>query len=79
MEKDRRARVIAIAALLVGVVGLSLGFAALTNTLTIRSEAAVDVDDNVLNVDFADSTGDATATSVTPTLNPATYWNSCNN
>ena len=36
MDRDRRARVIAIAALLVGVVGLSLGFAAFSNTLTIK-------------------------------------------
>ena len=72
MDRDRRARVIAIAALLVGVVGLSLGFAAFSNTLTIKSSAEVNVDENTFNVDFADSTGDTSATSVTPTLTPAT-------
>ena len=53
MEKDRRARVVAIAALLVGVVGLSLGFAAFTNTLTIKSSAEVKVGDSVFNVYFS--------------------------
>ena len=72
MEKDRRARFIAIAALLVGVIGLSLGFAAFSNTLTIKSSAEVNVDPNTFNVDFADSTGDTSATTVTPTLTPAT-------
>ncbi len=71
MERDRRARVIAIAALLVGVVGLSLGFAAFSNTLTIKSSAEVNVDENIFNVDFADSTGSTSATTVTPTLTPS--------
>ena len=70
MEKDRRARIIAIAALLVGVVGLSLGFAAFTNTLTIQSSAEVVVDDSVFNVDFSTQTASVQGGSVTPTLDP---------
>ena len=49
MEKDRGGRVIAIVALLVGVVGLTIGFAAFTNTLTIQSDASVTPDDSLLN------------------------------
>ncbi|MBQ9011084.1 MAG: hypothetical protein IJ093_00330 [Bacilli bacterium] len=46
MEKQRSTRVIAIAALLVGIVGLTIGFAAFTSTLTIKSSAEVNpVDD----------------------------------
>ncbi|MBQ6547264.1 MAG: hypothetical protein IJL74_04640 [Bacilli bacterium] len=71
MEKDRRARVIAIAALLVGVVGLSLGFAAFTNTLTIKSSAEVVVDSSVFNVVFSKQSGSVVDGSVTPTLSPA--------
>lgn len=41
MEKNRGTRVIAIIALLAGVAGLSLGFAAFSNTLIIRSQATV--------------------------------------
>ena len=71
MEKDRRARVIAIAALLVGVVGLSLGFAAFTNTLTISSSAEVTVDDSTFNVDFSTQSASVQGGTVTPTLSPA--------
>lgn len=70
MEKDRRARVIAIAALLVGVVGLSLGFAAFSNTLTIKSSAEVTVDESVFNVDFSKQAASVVDGKVTPTLDP---------
>lgn len=71
MERDRRARVIAIAALLLGVVGLSLGFAAFSNTLTIKSSAEVTPDSGVFNVDFSTSSSTVTAGTVTPTLAPS--------
>lgn len=71
MEKDRRVRVVAIAALIVGVVGLSLGFAALSNTLTIKSSAEVKVDDDILNVDFSKVSNEVQAGTVTPTLLPS--------
>lgn len=35
MEKNRNAQIIAVLALIVGVVGLSVGFAAFSNTLKI--------------------------------------------
>ena len=72
MERDRRARVIAIAALLVGVVGLSLGFAAFTNTLTIKSSADVTADASVFNVDFSKQSASVVAGTVAGTPNPAT-------
>ena len=72
MEKDRRARVVAIAALLVGVVGLSLGFAAFTNTLTIKSSAEVTVDSSAFNVDFSTASNTVTAGTVAGTPSPAT-------
>ncbi len=72
MERDRRARVIAIAALLVGVVGLSLGFAAFTNTLTIKSSAEVTADASVFNVDFSKQSGSVVDGTVTGTPTPAT-------
>ena len=72
MEKDRRARVVAIAALLVGVVGLSLGFAAFTNTLTIKSSAAVTVDDSTFNVDFSKQSASVVDGTLSGTPNPAT-------
>lgn len=41
MEKDRSARVIALVALLIGVIGLSVGFAAFSRELDIKSSAEV--------------------------------------
>ena len=73
MEKDRKARFVAIIALLVGVIGLSIGFAALSNTLTISSSAEVTVDSSTFNVDFSSSSSGSTASTspVTPTLTPS--------
>ena len=71
MEKDRSTKIIAIAALLVGVVGLSLGFAAFSNTLTISSSAEVTPDASTFNVDFSATTsGDKSEAPVTPVLTP---------
>ncbi|MBR3230276.1 MAG: hypothetical protein IKF91_05585 [Bacilli bacterium] len=76
MEKDRSTKIIAIAALLVGVVGLSLGFAAFSNTLTISSSAEVTPDQNTFNVDFSSTTsGDLTESAVTPVLTPTGVTN----
>lgn len=47
MEKDRTTKIVAICALLVGVVGLSLGFAAFSQILTISSSATVTPTDNM--------------------------------
>ena len=41
MEKNRQTKVIAIIALVVAVIGMSVGFAAFSNTLTISSSATV--------------------------------------
>lgn len=56
MEKDRSARLIALAALLVGVIGLSIGFSAFSSTLTISSSAQVKPDKTTFDVNFS-STG----------------------
>ena len=71
MEKDRSTKIIAIAALLIGVVGLSLGFAAFSNTLTISSSAEVTPDQNKFNVDFsATNSGEVSTAPVVATLSP---------
>lgn len=68
--KDRNARVLAIIGLLVGVVGLSLGFAAFSNTLTIKSSAEVKPDDSVFNVDFSKNSDSVDDSEIVPVLNP---------
>lgn len=46
MKKNKQLRLLAILALFVSVVGLTLGFAAFSNTLTIRSGASVKPNDS---------------------------------
>ncbi|MEE3344192.1 MAG: hypothetical protein VZS44_08900 [Bacilli bacterium] len=73
MEKDRSARVIAIVALLVGVVGLSIGFAAFSSSLTISSSAEVSPDQSNFNVDFTStSSGEISTSAIVPTKSPTT-------
>lgn len=70
MEKNRGSKVIAIVALVVAVVGLSLGFAAFSNTLVISSSATVTPNEDTFSVVFSSSeTGLATngVTGVTTT------------
>jgi len=62
MEKKRGNQVMAIAALFIAVIGLSLGFAAFSNTLTISSSASVTPDASVFNVDLSTVATGATAT-----------------
>ena len=75
MENERSSKVVAIVALCVGVVGLSLGFAAFSSTLTISSSAGVKPNASAFNVDLSttDATGaekEITTDPVVPTKNP---------
>ena len=65
MERDRSAKIIAIVALCVAVVGLSIGFAAFSNDLKIESNATVtpnpkDFDVNFSTVDTSEIAGTVT-------------------
>lgn len=53
MEKNNGTRIIAIISLCVAVVGLSLGFAAFSNNLTISSSANVSPDEKTFDVNFS--------------------------
>ena len=66
MEKRQSTKIIAIVALVVAVVGLSVGFAAYSSTLNITSNANVQVSGNEWNVGFAD-TSSVMADLATPT------------
>lgn len=81
MNNDNSFKIISICALLIGVVGLTLGFAAYTSSLTIKSSASVTPENTTLDISIAPKTG--TGTTVTPTTNgdgvtgnPATIDNS---
>ena len=65
MERERSGKVIAIATLLVAIVGLSLGFAAFSTTLNITSSADVPVDASVWKVGFSNVTSGIPSSAVT--------------
>ena len=55
MERDRSAKIIAIVALCVAIVGLSIGFAAFSNNLTINPTATVSPNASDFDVNFSTS------------------------
>ena len=67
---------ISIAALVVAIIGLSVGFAAFSNTLTIRSSADVHPDPSNFRVVFSKSTSSALAGNVSP--DSSTYGTTAN-
>lgn len=82
MDRERSTKVIAIVALCVAVFGLSVGFAAFSNDLTIKSEATVkpnasDFDVNFSSSDTSETDGNVTATpsNESVTAEPATISN----
>ena len=70
MEKNRNAQVIAIVALVVAVLGLSVGFASFSNVLNIQASANVKPDSDTMNVDFSSSIDSVTVAEITPTATP---------
>lgn len=62
MEKERGAKVIAIVALLIAVVGLTVGYAAYSSTLTINGTANVDPASWKVNFGYKDGTTSLTGT-----------------
>ena len=70
MKKDRGGRIFVVIALLIGVIGLTVGFASFSNNLSIGTEANYHPDDSIFNVAFsAVSTGvSAGAEVIVPTV-----------
>ena len=66
---------IAALAIVVSVLGLSLGFAAFSNTLTIKSEALVQPNENLFNIDFVGDSGGSVAPVIDNTVPGATATN----
>lgn len=71
MEK-RGTKVIALAALIVGVVALSIGFAAFSRNLTISSSASYTATNTDLTVNFSTAATATTAGTITPSVVGAT-------
>ena len=68
MNDSKSFRIISLVALLLGVVGVTLGYAAFSNTLTISSSAEVKPDASTFNVDFSSSNSAVVTNNITPTL-----------
>lgn len=69
MNENKGYKIIAIVALVLGVVGVTLGYAAFSSTLTISSSAEVKPDSTTFNVDFSSSDSSVETNAITPTLN----------
>lgn len=67
MEKSNNGKIIAVIALVIAVVGLSVGFAAFSSTLNISSTTNAEIGNNLWNVGFADATSGNMADLTTPT------------
>ena len=72
MEKNRKVQIIAIVALIIGIVGLSIGFAAFSSVLNIQASANVKPDSSTLNVDFSSAEDKVEIAEITPTATPNT-------
>ena len=72
MEKNRSGQFIALLALIVAIVGVSVGFAAFSSALSIQSSANVKPDQNTLNVDFSSSATAVETNAIKPTTTPTT-------
>ena len=71
-RKRNNKQITTLAILLVAVVGLSIGFAAFSNILTISSSATVTPNASTFNVDFSSSATSVVTNSITPTVVGAT-------
>ena len=70
MEKNRKVQIIAIVALVVGAIGLSIGFAAFSSVLNIQSSANVKPDHSTMNVDFSSAEDKVEVAEIIPTATP---------
>ena len=68
MNENKVFKVITIVALLLGVIGVTLGYAAFSSTLTITSSAEVKPDPSTFNVDFSSSNASVQTNNITPSL-----------
>lgn len=70
MVKNRKVLILAITALLIGIVGLSIGFAVLSSVLNIQSSANVKPDSGTMNVDFSSAEDKVEVAEIIPSATP---------
>lgn len=69
MGEGKGYKIIALVALVLGVVGVTLGYAAFSSTLKISSSAEVKPDPTTFNVDFSSSSSQVETNDIAATLN----------
>ena len=72
---NRSSKIIAIIALIIGIAGVTLGYAAFSNTLTISPAAQVTPDPSTFNVDFSSSSTSVQTNPIVATLTPTGVTN----
>mgnify|MGYP004455675777 FL=1 len=70
MEKNRKVQVIAVFALVIAIVGLSIGFAAFSSVLNIQTSANVKPDSSTMNVDFSSAQDKVEVAEIISTATP---------
>lgn len=70
MEKNRKVQVISVFALVIAIVGLSIGFAAFSSVLNIQTSANVKPDSSTMNVDFSSAQDKVEVAEIIPTATP---------
>ena len=70
MSENKSYKLIAIIAILVGAVGVAIGYSAFSSNLIINSSAEVTPDANLFSVKFSSSDQSVQTNNITPTLSP---------
>ena len=71
MEKERKVKVIVMTTLVLIMLGISIGFAAFSNTLKISSEVDVTPGSSAFNVDFSSASDSVVTDEIVPVTTPA--------
>jgi hypothetical protein len=72
MKKNKSSKIIALVALVVAIVSLSIGFAAFSSSLKISSSAKVSPSSSTFSVKFSSSNTSLATSAITPTKSPTT-------
>lgn len=72
MEKNRDIKLVLVTVLAVGIVGLSIGFAAFSNVLRISTAANVTPDEGTFNVDFSATATEVNDNDIVPEVSSST-------
>lgn len=74
MNKEASTKIIAVVALALAIVGVTVGFAAFSNTLTISSEATVTPDEDLFDVNFSSTDEEETDGAVIANPDEGDYY-----